>query len=489
MKPSVFIGSSVEGINIAYAIQQNLRHTAECTVWDQGVFEISSTAIESLSQCLEKMDFGIFVFSPDDITKIRKETSKSVRDNIIFEIGLFIGKLGRKRVFFIAPDGEDIRIPSDLLGVTPAKYETNRKDESNQAATGAACADIKDQISKIGLLHPEHREEEPVDDSSKDESKTSWLQHLIDNDFEDAKNVLLNEIEAKQPESNKEDEVWLRFIETKINKKDAAQELLLMAENHENDPDVSTLIANLLDFEGFTAHALQVAETAYQQTDYNARVAILLSSFYDRSDKKDDSIKLLESQNPDNNPEVALSLYKLFDNDQDKKLSVLMRCHLSHANNEKLTFTLAREFQDQGYDEEALYLLNNLKIQNSEKSEYWGYLSNSCVNLDLYDMALETAKEAERLTDSNSDWILHNIGNMFNNRGFHSEGIRWLEKGLKLDPKSIYAHDRITRALKSIESQTEKFSDHIKNGEKNIIKMQISEKQNNTQDKSTEEDT
>jgi predicted nucleotide-binding protein len=136
MKPRIFIGSSVEGLSVAYAIQQNLTHDAEPTVWDQGVFDLSKTSIESLTKAVDESDFGVFVFSPDDITKMRGNDVNSIRDNVIFEFGLFTGRLGRDRVFFVKPDGLDMHLPTDLLGMAPGSYNPNREDGRLQAATG-----------------------------------------------------------------------------------------------------------------------------------------------------------------------------------------------------------------------------------------------------------------------------------------------------------------------------------------------------------------
>ena len=46
--PRLFIASSVEGLDVAYTLQQSLEHDVEGTVWNQGVFELSKTSIESL---------------------------------------------------------------------------------------------------------------------------------------------------------------------------------------------------------------------------------------------------------------------------------------------------------------------------------------------------------------------------------------------------------------------------------------------------------
>src|ERR1700743_3620743 len=99
MKPTVFIGSSVEALDIAKAIQANLQHTANSTVWDQDIFVPAAYTLESLETEIKNSDFAIFVFRPDDVLKIRNIRKSAVRDNVLFELGLFTGFLGRDRCF------------------------------------------------------------------------------------------------------------------------------------------------------------------------------------------------------------------------------------------------------------------------------------------------------------------------------------------------------------------------------------------------------
>lgn len=152
MKSRVFIASSTESLEIAEAILYNLEFVAEVTTWSQGLFNISETSLESLLSAIPSFDYGIFVFSPDDIIQIRGETKQIPRDNVIFELGLFIGSLGRERCFIVIPRNSDsLHLPTDLMGYKPSTYDSNRSDGNWKAALTYACIDIKDVIKKLGI--------------------------------------------------------------------------------------------------------------------------------------------------------------------------------------------------------------------------------------------------------------------------------------------------------------------------------------------------
>lgn len=153
LKPKVFVASSVEGLDVAYPLQVNLQHDADITIWSQGVFSLSVTPLDSITEALAASDFGIFVFSPDDETIIRGNVSDSVRDNVIFELGLFIGALGKRRCFIVMPDNVDLRIPTDLVGVTPAKYSGERDKSEIAASLGPACHEIRQAMKLQGVFH------------------------------------------------------------------------------------------------------------------------------------------------------------------------------------------------------------------------------------------------------------------------------------------------------------------------------------------------
>src|SRR5437016_9064168 len=157
MKPRMFIASSAEHLDLAYAVQEGLEHDVESTVWSQGVFAISKTTMASLIDVLDEADFGLFVLAPDDIAAIRDTSKLTVRDNVIFELGLFIGRLGNDRCFIVVPkDVEEMHLPTDLLGITPATFDSDGQDGNMVAALGPACNRIRKAIMKLGTRSPQN---------------------------------------------------------------------------------------------------------------------------------------------------------------------------------------------------------------------------------------------------------------------------------------------------------------------------------------------
>jgi len=151
MKPSLFIGSSSEGLEVARAIEDNLHKDAEVTIWNEGVFGLNQGNLESLVGALERFDFAILVITPDDVTVFRDETMQSPRDNVMFELGLFMGRLGRNRTYAFCSDSPNLRLPSDLAGVSLATYQHDRSDGNLQAATSPGCNQIRRVIRELGI--------------------------------------------------------------------------------------------------------------------------------------------------------------------------------------------------------------------------------------------------------------------------------------------------------------------------------------------------
>jgi len=90
----------------------------EVDVWHQGVFELTkshggkASNAEQLKNFTDIYDFAIFIFSPDDkiISQFRKnkdgkyKKALATRHNIVFEFGLFLGRIGAKRSFILFDD-------------------------------------------------------------------------------------------------------------------------------------------------------------------------------------------------------------------------------------------------------------------------------------------------------------------------------------------------------------------------------------------------
>ena len=155
MKPRIFIGSSMEGIEVAEYIKNQLNSKYECYLWTDDIFKFNESFLYTLLNEASLFDFGILVATKDDFSTIRDKSFDTPRDNVIFEFGLFIGRLGPSRVFVIQESGA--KLPTDLLGITVPQFERamplfNSKSLNNEIERIAKTIDEKITLGELGLL-------------------------------------------------------------------------------------------------------------------------------------------------------------------------------------------------------------------------------------------------------------------------------------------------------------------------------------------------
>lgn len=169
----VFVGSSSESVEFARAVRSSLEPHAEVPLWDEGVFELGQAFVESLTKALSRFDFAVLVLTANDLVQSRSLEVLGPRDNVSFELGLFMGKLGRDRTLILHRSDTSLKIPSDLSGVTAAQFRWPRADNYYRVAVAAACDRIRDQIRSLGAL----------DRSNGDEIRSGLdLTHVIERD-------------------------------------------------------------------------------------------------------------------------------------------------------------------------------------------------------------------------------------------------------------------------------------------------------------------
>lgn len=87
---------------------------------------LSSGTLETLTNKGSDYNYSILVLTPEDLLVKRDDIHLSARDNVLFELGLFMGGLGRSNTFIVAE--EKVSLPSDLAGIMPAKYSLEGQD-------------------------------------------------------------------------------------------------------------------------------------------------------------------------------------------------------------------------------------------------------------------------------------------------------------------------------------------------------------------------
>jgi CRP/FNR family cyclic AMP-dependent transcriptional regulator len=146
----VFIICSVEALPIARLIHNGLQYDPfDVIIWSEGVFKVTNYTLESLEDQVDQADFAIAIAHGDDLTETRDKQWPVPRDNVIFELGLFMGRLGRTRAILMEPREDKVKLPSDFAGITTIGYRyIPGKDEASHIAP--AVNNLRTYIQSLG---------------------------------------------------------------------------------------------------------------------------------------------------------------------------------------------------------------------------------------------------------------------------------------------------------------------------------------------------
>ncbi|WP_336977429.1 TIR domain-containing protein [Altererythrobacter fulvus] len=149
--PRVFVISSSEGMDVARLIRKYLdADNMAVYLWDQGTFAISEYPISCLEDAIERADFTIAVARADDALVSRGDSHNVPRDNVHIEYGISVGRLGRERSFLLVDAGAEVKLPSDLAGLTTLRYQGTDKDKLIRTVA-KACDEARERIEFIGV--------------------------------------------------------------------------------------------------------------------------------------------------------------------------------------------------------------------------------------------------------------------------------------------------------------------------------------------------
>lgn len=152
VKPRLFIICSAESLPTAKSIRVGLEHDAEVVIWsDDMIFPAGGYPIEALEEQVNLADFGIALAEPDDLMLSRDRQSAVPRDNVIFELGFFMSRLGRHRTLLLIPKRTEVKLPSDFKGLTPLPYATADKPADRAIALGPVIDRIAAVVADLGV--------------------------------------------------------------------------------------------------------------------------------------------------------------------------------------------------------------------------------------------------------------------------------------------------------------------------------------------------
>ena len=133
-KPRIFVGASSEAEEIDREVRRIIENLGAQAIGWRDIPKSGDNMVDVLVGLPSSVDGALLIVTPDDITHSRSMDRMAPRDNVIFELGIFISRLGKHRtgiIHVVSENQSKAALPTDLNGLTTTKYSPD-KPENNK---------------------------------------------------------------------------------------------------------------------------------------------------------------------------------------------------------------------------------------------------------------------------------------------------------------------------------------------------------------------
>ncbi len=132
-KRKLFVGCSKNERTLALEAKVLLSQDFDVTIWDDTFWETNTQAfklndniLQGLLRASLQFDFALMIGTRDDEVVKKGKVVLQARDNVLFELGLFIGRMGLGNCSFIVD--QQLNILEDLKGIVLSKFEVGNEN-------------------------------------------------------------------------------------------------------------------------------------------------------------------------------------------------------------------------------------------------------------------------------------------------------------------------------------------------------------------------
>ncbi|SFO75808.1 Predicted nucleotide-binding protein containing TIR-like domain-containing protein [Chitinophaga sp. YR627] len=144
---SIFICSSSEALDVVLPLEELLSEKKfSATIWRNGTFGLGQQYIESIIRASKEHDYAVIILSPDGGKNAGENETYCVKDNVIFEMGLFISAFNKERTFFLVENTPQLKLPGYIAGLNTATYVYKSERDLLKIELKNACNAIEKAI-------------------------------------------------------------------------------------------------------------------------------------------------------------------------------------------------------------------------------------------------------------------------------------------------------------------------------------------------------